>query len=222
MLIRQRGFSLIELMVSIGIGAILMLGLVMMYSTSSKHSNETMEQNRLAQELNATVQMMSADIRRAGYWRLAVNDIGTGQNNNPYMDANTNMDIATNGTNDCILLSYDSYNDGAVKPINTAGDDERYGYRLSNGAIQARPNAANFVCDAAANAWEDITDVNFITITSFAIVKNEVPVFISGTSGPKMIVRDVDIHLTAQLVRDPNTTRTINYNIKVRNDKFAS
>src|SRR6185503_16427844 len=96
------------------------------------------------------MQLMSNDIRRAGYWGNAISDINTGANNNPFMAAGT--DIAITGGN-CILFSYDYNNNGTLPTISSASDDERYGFRLSGSTLQTRPPGASFDCSAAASAW---------------------------------------------------------------------
>lgn len=215
---RLQGFTFTEMLVALAINAIILAALVAVFLGNLNHYSKSININRLNQQLDSALNIMANDIRRAGYWSGANGDVGGSANNNPFVVTGT-TDISTNGSHNCILFTYDHDNNGTLPSISNGYDDERYGFRLMNGAIQTRPPGATFNCTAAASNWENITDPSFITITalSFTITTQTLTVG-PGTKG--VALRSVDISLTGQLVSDTTITRTLTQHVRLRNDKF--
>lgn len=213
---KHRGFTFTELMVALVINFIIFAALITVFNNNLTHYNKTISSNRLFEQLQGAMLLMTSDIRRAGFWANAANDVGLDQNNNPFM---TNaMDISINGSNNCILFGYDRNSDGALATISSSSDDERYGFRLMNGVLQARPPGASFACDAAATNWENVTDPS-ITVTALTFTLNQTTL----TTGPGVkgtIIRSVDITLTGRLAADTTVTKTLTQHVRIRNDKF--
>ena len=206
-MLRQKALTLVELMIALLITAVVIAAVLGVYSAVVKHGRATVEQGHLENELQRVVRTLARDVRRAGYWSGAATSA-----TNPYMQAGT--DITVNGSNDCILLTYDHNDDGTLPAVSSGTDDERYGFRLSGGAIQFRQNSAAFDCAAAANAWTNLTNPNIITVTTFSVTLNEDAV-------SSMIVRSVAVSITGQLVSDSSITKTVTQTIKVQNDKYS-
>ncbi len=215
----KKGFTLVELLIVILINAVLFTGLISIYIANMVHYRKTLNSNRLNQQMQIAMTIISNDIRRAGYWANAQSDIGYGHSNdNPFM-VSGNTDISVNNSNNCILLSYDHNSDGSLPTINTGTDDERYGYRLSGQAIQSRPVSAAFSCTAGASTWENITDINAIQITNLTFTLTTYTLTTGpGTHG--ITLRSVDISMTGQLASDSTVTKTLTEHIRVRNGKF--
>ena len=117
-----KGFSLIEMMVSMTVGLILMSGIIGVFANSVKSNADNLKHIRLNQELRAIMDVMSRDIRRAGYWSDA-----DGTTNNPYGS------ITFSATNQCITYSYDD-GDGDAVPEN----EDKFGFRLNSEAVEIR------------------------------------------------------------------------------------
>jgi prepilin peptidase dependent protein B len=214
---KQAGFTLVELMIALVINSLLMSGLIAIFVANLNHYNRVINTNRLNQQLESTLQIMANDIRRAGYWANAYTDIGTHQNNNPFMASG--IDVTVNGSNNCILFAYDHDSNGTLPSINASNDDERYGYRLNGQAVQARPPGAAYDCNATASSWENVTDTNIVTITALTFTLTQKNVTTGpGTKGITM--RSVDITMTGQLKSDATITNTLTQHIRLRNDKF--
>jgi len=213
----QHGFTLVELMVALVVNVIILLALVSVFSANTSHVTKTTSLDALDQQLETAMQLMVNDIRRAGYWGNARNDLGNNQNNNPFMAAG--MDIAITGGN-CIIFSYDANSDNSAPSITSSSDDERYGYRLSNQTLQARPFGATFACNAQASAWENVTDPTIVQITalSFTLNTSTVPV---GAVSDTMQVRSVDISISGRLTSDTSITKTLTQHVRIMNDKFV-
>lgn len=211
----KRGFTLMEFLIALTISAAVIAGLMSLFYVVTKHSRSSTELARLDSQLTLVLNKMSRDIHRAGYWANAGSSAS-----NPFQASGT--DIQVNAGNNCILITYDADKNGSLSAITAAADDERYGYRFLNGAIQYRPRGATFSCTAAADNWEDLTDPNIVTITAFTVTLNSENLDIDG-AGPgtaTMSVRSVTISLTAQLTSDSNVSKTITKTVKIYNDKY--
>ena len=202
---RQAGFSLVEIMVAMALSLVLFGGLLNAYVATVKSSGELISAAHLDNELHKLMDMMSRDVRRAGTHGDPVALISSG-GTNPFA-LGTPSAHSGEAANSCLTFSYDWDSDGV---LDTASPDERYGYRLKNGAVQARQGGLG--CNANAEPhWFDITDPDVYTITAL-----QFDVTSQTVSG--MIMRDVEITLNAQLVSDAEVTRNLIKTVRVRND----
>lgn len=65
---KQRGMTLIELMISIVIGLIVTATMVAIFSTTASTNNKTLRITHLDQDLRALMNAVTRETRRAGYW----------------------------------------------------------------------------------------------------------------------------------------------------------
>ncbi len=65
---RPRGFTLIELMVSMTIGLVILLGMVMMFVSNTKSQSELEKSNRQTESGRYAIQVLSDDIFNAGFY----------------------------------------------------------------------------------------------------------------------------------------------------------
>lgn len=160
-MLKTRGFTLIELCVSLLISAILLAGLMTAMSYFNSGNDELKKRSKLRNSLYDAGQIMTADIQRAGYWNSQNESALTKTNVNPYMDPNKNgiptdsgyvyafskpsvgrelpYNIRTstptvNGITreaDCILLAYDTDQAAISSSASTIPDKDRYGYRVN-------------------------------------------------------------------------------------------
>lgn len=211
------GMSLIEILIALAVNIMLLTALVAVLASYVGHYNTATNTDVLNQQLQTAMQIMASDIRRAGYWGNASSDINSGANNNPFMVSGS-TDISASGS--CILFTYDYDGNGSVPSVSSAIDDERYGYRLSGGALQSRPPGSAFACNAASSNWENMTNPSIVTITALTFTLNTYALPI-GQAHPTITTRSVDISITGQLVADTSITKTITQHVRVRNDKYA-
>lgn len=212
------GFSLVEIMVALAIGAIIFIALIGFFSGNLIHHNQELKTARLNQQLQAAMQLMVSEIRRAGYWGNANTDIGATQNNNPFNNT-TGTDIQLPSSS-CILFTYDHDLNGSLSGISTVTDDERYGFRVNNQVLQTRPRGVSpFDCSGSAASWENVTDRNVVLITSLNFTLNSTTVSSGGAIS--LLLRSVDISMTGQLANDSTITKTITQHVRIRNDKVS-
>lgn len=209
------GFTLVEMMIALVISAFLFTAIISIFVSNLSHYRKVLNANKLNQQLIAVLDLMSNDIRRAGYWGNSATMIGSHLNNNPFQ-AGSN-DITINGANNCILFTYDHDENGVLPTINTGTDDERYGFKLNNGAIQGRSSVGGFDC--SSTNWENLTDTKVINITALVFTLSSSTVTTGpGTRG--ITIRTVNISVTGQLVSDASVSKTLTEQVRIRNDKF--
>lgn len=215
MLKKMAGYTMVELLTALVINLFLMGGLITIFVSNVNHYHNSINVNRLNQQLETIMMMMSNEIRRAGYWANAQNDIGSTTNNNPFMASGT--DITVSGS--CILFTYDKNNSGTLPSISSSSDDERYGYRLNGNVLQARPWGAPYDCSASASTWDNMTDSNVIQITSLSFTLNSSTIT-TGPGNKGLVQRSVDISITGRLTSNTSITKTLTKHVRLMNDKF--
>lgn len=185
--IRQTGVTLIEMMIGMTVGLFVVSGVLTVYVATLNSTSDTIKQSRLNQEIMTLINIMSTDIRRAGYWAGSTPDTSA---SNPFSEiANTALDVRDVSSNastfttanvlagtavgNCITYAYD-LDQGGGNPA----DDELFGFKLLNNAVWMRTScddtgtsndcsyATADADDCAKGSWERITDQNTISVNS--------------------------------------------------------
>jgi prepilin peptidase dependent protein B len=177
---RDRGFTLIELMVALVLGLLVVGGVMAVFISTYQANAQNIKMVRLNEELRAVMSMMARDIRRAGVRQLAWQPslLGTP---NPFAN-NVNWVVTKFGSEtarSCVTFAYDSDGDDALT------NADRFGYRLNAGAVELRQAGA--AC--TAGGWQNITDENVARILNLNFTATLEP----GVSG--VAVRTVIITL---------------------------
>ncbi len=211
----HKGFSLTELMVAMAISTVLAVALIMLHTLTLQNSQTSVDRIVLQQELQGAISMISNDVRRAGYWVDSYTDAGTGLNQNPFMGSGV-FQVSS----DCILLAYDKDKNGIIPALGAGSDDNRYGYRLLNGAIQTRISSDSFSC-SGTSGWENITDPNRVEITGLTFSLNNDNFSIDSSSGADEIsIKTINIDVSARSVKDTSFTINLDQSVRVQNDEF--
>ncbi len=221
---RQCGFSLIELMITVVISLIVVLGVIQLYLAIVTSSKATYERNRLTEEMRSLMAIMSRDIRRAGFWNA-----NTGTADlwiNPFTQAETDINVGSSSgepTRSCIQYSYDIDLDGTVDA------DEYYSVRLQSGTVQiANEQLASCNTGSLGTEWRvattpeiTITDLDFTLSETCLDVETETEENCPCDSGNAcQTIRSVDVVLEGNLTSDNSVTEKLFETIKIRNDKF--
>jgi type IV pilus assembly protein PilW len=189
---KEMGVTLVELLVGLSVGFIVVGGIIGIYSNTAGSSASTIKGAILNQEMNAIMQLVTNDLRRAGYW-LDTNTTDT-TDDNPFTDQNYvyNTTISTWSSQPCITYAYDldqdssvgigsltvsgdTFADAAATPKEDTDNMEIFGFRYNatDGALEMRTGgsggtaAAKFNC--SDGSWEDLNDPTVVTITAFTI-----------------------------------------------------
>jgi prepilin peptidase dependent protein B len=200
---RQKGFSLIELMISLTLGLIVMGGALSMVTSILATNTSTLKMTRLNEELRAAMMMLTSDLRRAGSWGGVVNQVISGT---PIINPFSQIFVSADGS--CILYSYDYKNNN--NPLDT---NNQYGFRLDtkDGAVEMRQAGAG--CEDTG--WQNLTDENSIEITALNIES-------FSSSAGRVTVRQYRINLTGRLKNEPTVERTLQSTVKIRNNMVSA
>ena len=164
-MLKQRGLSLIELMITISLGLVLMAGLASVFSATLGTNSNSLRLSQLHEEATAVMDLLVGDVRRAGYRsdaHLLVTDAEnaiTAFNESVLVSAHPDEVAAS-----CLLFDYDADADGVHD-----GNVERFGYRLRNDQIQRRQGGAG--CDE--NGWEGLTSPDLVRVEQLQFVLTE-------------------------------------------------
>lgn len=248
----QLGLNLVELMIGLVVGMIVLAAMTVVYLNASRGSKDTLNANRLNQDLRAVMDIMVADIRRAGYWGTAV--IATP---NPFTNRTAGLPAPLDKVTDlylsgsCILYSYDAtYSGGTAGTADTAIDF--FGFRLNGGAVESITAASNLgntstTC-ANINNWQDLTDSNVINVSALTFSETDSQcldattttswTFAAGDTVPPCDstaanyaaasndtlaeTRQITITITANHVKDTTLTRTLTETVLVRNNRILT
>jgi len=167
---KNKGFTLIEIMISLLLGLIVIGGAISIYISTIRSSTDITNSARLNYDLDSVMQLMVNDIRRSGYWGDAV--AGSNAMNNNFTQATTDIQIRniaapTTAVNlgNCILYTYDANGDGIVDD-GTANPSEYYGFRLNGVELEMRVSgtAATALSCGENVEWRNIVDENTIKV----------------------------------------------------------
>lgn len=231
---KQAGFSLVELMVGLAIGLIIVAAAGSVYITALRSGANTLSSAKLNMELRSAMDLMVAEIRRAGY-SLNTANISA----NPFTQSTTDL---ANPAADCILFSYDTNADGS------ATSPEFLGFKKKDSEVAMRYGGATTTTDCAVGSWEGITDSNSVIVDtlSFSIsyqCQNAQTGLKSATESctaaagntvyPAAVasspihsdlieVRDVTITLEGHHKSDALTKIRLSQSVRIRNDRILT
>ena len=213
---KQRGVGLLEMLISMTLSLLAVGMMVVLMSSTLRTGSSNIQMSRLSQELRASMQLMSRDLRRAnfhsGFLSCFANincrsDLGiTAYVNNIHINADGN----------CLWYWLDR--DGDADLSNDAVGGFRYSTVGGVGVIQMRTSgnlAAN--CDDG-DGWELITDPNTVEITSFTVSDDDSYTETLSVAGDTQLVEKIRLHIDGRMARNADVQREIEDLILIRND----
>lgn len=207
---RQRGLSVVELMVGVTIGLFIVAAAATMASGQMASNRLLLLDAQLQQDLRAAAEIVARDIRRSGalndplalstMWRP---ESSSAQAFNAYAQAMT----PGNGTASATQYFY-------VRDPNRVG----FGFELNNGRLRTLLD----------NNWQELTDATVMQVTAFNITTTRVstvqlpcPNECAGGGNacwPTVTVRDVDIDIRARSATEPSVQRSVRTTVRLRAD----
>jgi len=216
----QNGFGLVEMLVSLALSLIAVTVMVVLMANTLGTGSETIQMSRLSQELRASIQLMSRDLRRANYHSGYLNCFAN-------FDCRDDLGITAyvntiniNAAGNCFWYWLDR--DGDADLSNDPVGGFRYSTVGDVGVLQMRiagNTAAN--CDDPAG-WELITDPDTIDITAFNISNADSYTENLTSAGDVQTVEKIRLTINGRMASNPAVQRQIQDLILVRNDVQSS
>ena len=203
---RQRGMSIVEMMVGTAIGLVIVAGSSLVVSTQLGENRKLLQEAQLQQDLRAAADIVARELRRASFMTDAYRTVWYPATSG--IRGNVYPDVAISGST--INFAYER----------GPGQHGPYGFRLSGGVIQTR------LADAG---WQELTDSRAVQVTQFDITPNVIsttvlpcpkacPVGGPTDCWPKLVQREFKVEIKANAVGDANIVRKHTSVVRVRND----
>ena len=201
-----RGFTIVELLVGLALGLLVTAAAASLVLTHLREHRALWLQSRLMQDLRVAADMVTRELRRAGYWSDAT--VAT---------ANPHATFDTSAVDTVYSYSHDT--PGA--PGVDAG--EQLGFRLRHGAIEMMLGRGN---------WQALTDSGSVSITAFTVTPDAQELPLQGFCskpcpadvpgcGPKQVVRSLAVLIRGRSIDDATVARTVTARVRLRNDTIV-
>lgn len=234
---RSQGLSIVELMVGITISLFILAGASLVLTTQLDNNRRLLLEAQVQQDLRTTADMISRDVRRAGFWGKAYCQVWpaqapAAQGGDPVnCPAQPNPYAAFELTAAPASLEYDRSTDFEGAASFNADDD-----RVDNVADRPREHVgfqfnenAGTIEYLVGDSWQALTDPAVVRITQFTmtLTSRNLPVPCADVGcqargpqcgGPVTVQsRDLNFTIVAQAVHDANVRRSLTENVRLRN-----
>jgi len=212
-----RGLSLVELLIGSAVGLIVIGGALTLFVQNVVGSRHMLVETRLNQDMRTALDLVTRDLRRAGYWGNAIQGTtlvgaAAGTAANPYSP------VSADDSNQAV--EYRFSRDAAEN--NAVGNNEQFGFRIHDGRLQMQ---------TASGDWNDLTDRRAMTVTAFAATPTQTTLHLgslcpracaAGTPNcPTITVRSFAVTMSATSGSDDQVKRTMRGAVRLRNDQLA-
>jgi prepilin peptidase dependent protein B len=209
-----RGLSLVELMVGVVVGLFIVGGAAYFAVNFNSENRRLLLEARLTQDMRAAMDIISRDLRRAGYWENAPTGTSIFGSATPTvtLDATgyaTVTPAAASGAQTTVSYRY-------AKDTNDIVDaNEAFGFALISGVLTTT---------IGASVNQPLTDANTTVVETFTVTMNEAQEDITcpttcTSNCPRIYIREMAVTLTAYAVADTSVRRTLKNNVRLRNDR---
>jgi prepilin peptidase dependent protein B len=210
-----RGLSLVELLVGVVVGLFIVGGAAYFAVNFSTDNRRLLLEARLTQDMRAAMDIVSRDLRRAGYWANAASGTSIFGSASPTITlaATGYSDVtpaAASGAQSTVTYRYAKDADNTVN-----ANTEQFAFALSNGVLTTT---------IGSSGAQPLTDANTTFVDTFTVTATEAEENIScpttcTVNCPKIFIREMAVTLTAYSVADTAVRRTLKNNVRLRNDR---
>lgn len=218
----SQGMSIIELLLGVAIGLFILAGASTMFVSNVTNSRRLLLEARINQDLRATMDLISRDLRRGAYWGNSLTGtLATGSVSstvtNPYSA------ITSTGSTQ---IDY-AYTRDATENNALDASTEQFGFKLNTTTHAIQMNIGG--------TWQTLTNTDILTIpdSGFTITPTETAIDIRTACAktctdtvlaptcPRVQVRTYNIVLTGTSKTDSAVSRTLRSQVRVRNDAMS-
>ena len=208
-----RGFTLVELMIAMTIMLIVSVVSVQISANVFRTNTESIHMIQLSQEMRSAIQLISRDIRRAGY----NDDSLAGYLTTQAISSGITMgDRDANNIANCLRVQYDDLDGNAknvVYRLRVVSDVGRVSANFSAGAT-----CATSITDSA---WVDISDpiLSHISALEFVLDNHLINIAKNTNTGNtiQVGVEKISIIISATLRGNATVNRSITNEVQIRN-----
>ena len=209
----MHGLSLVELLVGVALGLFVAASAASLLASHLRESRGLLLEARMMQELRTAADVVTHDLRRAGYWGAAASGVwaatgASGVRANPYAAVSPSA-----AASDAVAFQFsrDTIENHAID------NNELFGFRLRAGTLEMQIGGAN---------WQALTDVTALTVTEFNVAPIVQNVELAGYCGrpctgvacPHLEVRSLALRLAGRAVADTRVMRSLRSEVRLRND----
>ncbi len=214
----QHGLSLVELMIGLGVGLFISAAAGTLLASHVRENRSLLLEARLMQDLSTAADMITRDLRRAGYWAGALSGVWlagtTATRPNPYAAVTPSA-----AASDAVSFRYSR--DSSEN--NTVDSNEEFGFRLRNGTIEML---------LGSGGWQALTDLGTLTVTTFSVTPGVERIDLqttcskpcpagSTTCPPRQEVRSLAVLITGRSATDALVSRSVRSQVRLRNDSLT-
>ncbi len=218
---RQRGLSLVELMVGVVVSLFVVAAATLLMSTQMTDNRRLLIETQVQQDLRAAADIVARELRRSSFWGNHLAGVpapAVGK-----VQANPSRTLSFVSSSNTVNYSY-TRGPGA----------SAFGFKLENGILkscQGEPGM-NGLC---SGTYQELTDPKSVTITAFTVTQERsltpnnddslilpCPNLCSDSTTdcwPRVSVREFVITLRGTSVAPPSVTRELRVGVRIRNDR---
>lgn len=156
MRVKEKGFSLLEVLIALGISSVLLTGAARLLPALQLGILRQAQQTLLQEELWQLAFTVGKQIQRAGYC---------------YGGCDSRA-LQLNSDGSCLLVQWDANSNGRFESAPSA-DAEQTGYRLRDGSVETLRGATS--CEG--KGWEKMTNPAMVRIDKFQVQEKRRPGF---------------------------------------------
>jgi hypothetical protein len=210
---RQRGLSIVELMVGVAVGLFVVAAASMLVSSQLSSNRRLLLDTQIQQDLRATVDVITRELRRSGalsnpkandkVWSTGATDVDGNKN------ANAMSVPGTCGSE--VLYKY------------FRSDDDDHGFDIQSNVIRTKVTGVS--------GYQQLTDSAVLKVTNFCVepvaeTRTRVPCPNTCPGGgdscwPEIVVRDYRVTVSGEATNDASIQRSLSSIVRVRNDFVA-
>ena len=202
------GLSIVELMVGVTIGLFILAGASMVLTTQLGDNRRLLLEAQVQQDLRSVADLISRDIRAAGFWGNAPRQVWKAADINPY---SADPLVATSNNTS---LEYYGSREGM--------DDNNIIDSIEHGGFRFNASTRSIEVQLGSDNWQQLTDPAVLSVTQFTLRPNtvavDIPPSVPGGATLKLCTRDVTLTIVVQAVHDTAIQRSISNRIRLRND----
>lgn len=202
--------SLVELLIGIVVGLFIVAGAVYFTVNFNAENRRLLLEARLTQDMRAAMDIVTRDIRRAGYWQNAASGVALYVAEAPSVSYQSTGFAALAPASGASAASVTYAYDKSASAAATAGDQSAFS--LNSGVLTTT---------VGGSGAQPLTDTSTTIVTAFTVAHEDatVPVACScATACPLAHVRELTVTLSATSAIDPAIARTLKNRVRIRND----